>query len=394
MCCPLQLGPEGSAAAAPAAAGVPTAARDPDHHANTERGTLSTSLVAAGSVEYTVVLPPNHSKDRAEPYPLILYMHPGGATQEHLLDPQGTARTGRDVFAKRDVVWAAFGCGTGGMFMNKYDGTDKWEDFAIQEFLPFIEGRYGCGGHQSRRYMTGICMGGLGTLKISLKHPRLFAAVAAAQPAMFHAADAKDVLATDGMVALMGLSDGVGNIAMYGAEDIVHADPAFFRKYVSPIANCIDNAGEIRASGMKIYLDVGDEDAIHLQDAAELLHRAMWQHRIRHEYHLVHGADHVGASWARRGPVLMDFLFRAMDAAISPVGDVLTKEERAWVSWVAGGRQGEEPPKPSDEIMGAGTFSDKNAEVMKANLATVSEKVGGHTDGPEELMGHPWRAAV
>ena len=63
----------------------------------------------------------------------------------------------------------------------------------MEEFIPFVEQNYCCGGHRSRRYLTGICMGGIGALMYGCKHPNFFQAVAACQPAIFCAAEPQDL---------------------------------------------------------------------------------------------------------------------------------------------------------------------------------------------------------
>ena len=45
-------------------------------------------------------------------------------------------------------------------------------------------------------------------------------------------------------------------------------------------------ADRLRASGLGIYLDAGDEDASYLHEAAEFLHRLLWDQKIPHEYQL------------------------------------------------------------------------------------------------------------
>lgn len=70
---------------------------------------------------------------------------------------------------------------------------------------------------------------------------------------------------------------------------------------------------KIRESGLGIYMDAGDEDMFHLQEAAEFLHRILYDHQIPHEYHLVRGADHLGVSLRPRIEDGLSFLNRLMN---------------------------------------------------------------------------------
>lgn len=51
----------------------------------------------------------------------------------------------------------------------------------------------------------------------------------------------------------------------------------------------------------------------HLQEAAEYLHRIMYDHQIPHEYHLVRGADHLGSRLPPRIKDGVAFLARYMN---------------------------------------------------------------------------------
>jgi len=166
---------------------------------------------------------------------------------------------------------------------------------------------------------------------------------------------------------------------------------------MSPIAYAIDNADNIRKSGIELFLDVGDEDKSMLHNAAELLHRHLWYHRIQHEYHLVRGGNHEGSSWRRRGPEAIDFLFRSMEQALNPV-EILDKEEREYAAWMVSDKAQPEPPKPKDNFtnppVGAlnRVFSDKTVLYkFEYREAPKRNRYGYPTDGVEVLMGHPWR---
>lgn len=390
-------------------------ARDPNGLVHHVLGHLPTKLISSGSVEYSVVLPADHDKDRPEPYPLVVSFHPAGQSARYLFDPEGAARTGRDVVPPRDVVWASFSNGTFGGYQTFADGSEEWERFFMEEFLPFIEETYGCGGDRSRRYLTGICMGGIGVLKYAFKHPAHFAAAAAQQPAIPCAEEGAQVQPWD----LMGGRTSAGstaeqradNVRKFGAECAADSDPAFYREHTSPIAMAADHADEIRLSGLRIFIDAGDQDCFALHNAAELLHRTLWWLRIPHEYHLVGGADHMGSSWRRRGPAAMDFLFRAMTTELQPP-ELLTAEEREWVQWkkaekAAAGKEpiGPEPARPQQPLEGHCVFSDKNGCFNRmVNMQPLQGTGGAHelngeattfagssVDGPAELMGHQWR---
>ena len=50
-----------------------------------------------------------------------------------------------------------------------------------------------------------------------------------------------------------------------------------------------------------------------LHEGTEFLHRVLWDNGIAHEYHLVHGADHVGRTLRPRSIEALEFLARVLD---------------------------------------------------------------------------------
>ena len=84
-------------------------------------------------------------------------------------------------------------------------------------------------------------------------------------------------------------------------------DPSYWEAN-NPATIANDNAAKLRAAGLAIYLDVGDEDAFNLNEATEFLHRILTDRKIPHEYHLVRGADHVGLTVRPRSQEGLAFL--------------------------------------------------------------------------------------
>ena len=74
------------------------------------------------------------------------------------------------------------------------------------------------------------------------------------------------------------------------------------------------NADAVRASGIKIYIEVGSEDVFRFDRGTRFLHNALYKHEIRHEYRYVYGADHVGASLKWRFRDGLAFLNRVVNS--------------------------------------------------------------------------------
>jgi S-formylglutathione hydrolase len=80
----------------------------------------------------------------------------------------------------------------------------------------------------------------------------------------------------------------------------------------NPAAIVVASAAKLRDSGLQIYVEAGDEDVFWLYEGTEFLHRTLWDQKVKHEYHLVRGADHVGRTLVPRTKEALRFLARTL----------------------------------------------------------------------------------
>jgi S-formylglutathione hydrolase len=95
-----------------------------------------------------------------------------------------------------------------------------------------------------------------------------------------------------------------------------------------PTAIAHDRAAALRTAELAIYLECGDEDSFGLYRGAEYLHRLLFDQHIAHEYRLVRGADHLGASMPGRFLDAMRFLMKVLER---PAPDPQVAELREYV---------------------------------------------------------------
>ena len=69
-------------------------------------------------------------------------------------------------------------------YVNSADGSVRYSDFFLQEFMPAIEHKYRIRPGRSGRAISGISMGGYGALRFGFAHPELFSAVSAQSAAI------------------------------------------------------------------------------------------------------------------------------------------------------------------------------------------------------------------
>src|SRR5262249_55824816 len=135
--------------------------------------------------------------------------------------------------------------GAASFYINAKDGKNRYEDFLLQEFLPFIEKRYRAAPGRANRAISGVSMGGYGTLHLAFRHPQLFSAVSALCPELL-----------ENLPNYIGASSSTSpRSRVLGSVFGSPPDPAFFDQN-SPIVL----ARTANLSGLKIYFDCGDND--------------------------------------------------------------------------------------------------------------------------------------
>jgi len=261
--------------------------------------TLETTLLP-GPVEFNVLLPEGYDAVE-EPLPLLLFLHGGGGDRTFLTRMRSTL----------DGMWKAgtlppmvivTPSATRSLYMNYKDGSQKWEACLTGPFLEHVRAHYKVTRGRRGTLLFGISMGGLGALRFGFKYPDQFGGVAALEPGIDPALQWKDVLPQHRFYrsqVLMGTIFGTPFDAAYWEQN-------------NPASIAVANAEQIRASGLQIYLDVGNEDSFHLHEGTEFLHRILWDHKILHEYHLVRGADHLGHTLRGRSMEGLAFLARVV----------------------------------------------------------------------------------
>ena len=244
---------------------------------------LATKLVPSPA-RYSVLLPPGYDPSKG-PYPLVLLLHGGGGDNGFLAQMRPTI----------EAAWAAGDLPPAvivtpdvhrSLYMDYRDGSQKWETFIVSELIPDIRHRYRVSSDRRQTVVTGVSMGGLGSLRLGFDHPEVFGGLASLEAGVEPALSFDDVKMRNRFQR-----DDAFFKSIFGDP----VDRAFWKK-ANPANMAIDNRDKILAAGLQIYIDGDDLDMFHLDEGNEFLHRVLWDHNIPHEYRLVHGADHLGKS--------------------------------------------------------------------------------------------------
>lgn len=262
----------------------------------TIRSSVSSDLVP--DVEYALIAPDGFRE--MKDLPLVLNLHGGGGNRERLLDQAPMWQQLWESGAIPPAIVVMPSVTERGFYMNFHDGSERWEDFLTGPFLEYLRNTYPATGDAKRTFLTGASMGGMGSLRMAFRHPDLFGAVAALEP---------------GIEPILRFEDMEPKHRFWRSDALLQqaygnpVDTEFWANN-NPASMAVKSADRIRDSGLQIYLEAGDMDQFWLHEGAEFLHQVLWNQRIRHEYHLVRGGDHVGPSMGERMDEAVRFLFR------------------------------------------------------------------------------------
>lgn len=149
-----------------------------------------------GTERFSVFLPPSYTKTD-QSYPVVYFLH--GLFND---ETSWTVDNHGDIPARVDALMAA---GTipemvivhpdadRSFYMNFHDGSLRYEDLVVKELPAYVESHYRVKTSPRSRAIAGTSMGGYGALKIAMRHPELYAAVAAHSPIVFPVANPLDV---------------------------------------------------------------------------------------------------------------------------------------------------------------------------------------------------------
>lgn len=278
-----------------------------------------TNLVPS-PLKYTVLLPDDYERTPIR-LPVLFYLHGGnGNGHDFVSGTRGVFETMWKDGQLPGIVVVAPSVRRS-FYMDYRDGSQKWETLLTGPLLAHIRAQYRVLSERRGLFLLGISMGGMGGLRIAFKHPELFDGVAAMEPGIEPALAYRDIKFED---------------------RFWRSDELFGEIYGSPIDEAywaVNNPANIARNGLPalaksklgIYLEVGDEDSFGLDRGTEFLHRILRDGGVPHEYHLVHGADHLGRTLQPRLKEALEFIAGLINPPPpDPIVAGLRKQIAAW----------------------------------------------------------------
>ena len=237
------------------------------------------------AMKYSVYLPADYETSQRS-YPVVYLLH--GYSD----DETGWVQFGEaNAIADKGIADANFPpCiiimpdGKVTWYCNSYDGKERWEDNFVNEFIPYVEKQYRIRPKKEFRAIAGLSMGGFGALKLSMRHPDLFAACVALSSGTF---SDEEILAMPNEQYERYFGGIFGN-QLKSNERINEA-----WKANSPL-HLIQTVSKSDLKSVKYWIDCGDDDFLYKGNA--LLHIGLRDLDIPHEFRIRNGA-HEWSYW-------------------------------------------------------------------------------------------------
>jgi S-formylglutathione hydrolase FrmB len=242
------------------------------------------SKILKAPVHYCVYLPASYdagqTSNSAAHYPVIYFLHGLGDNERTLFNSGGWTLLD-DLRQQHKIGEFLIAAPEGGrtFYINSADGSARYSDFFLEEFIPLIESKYRIARGRNNRAISGISMGGYGALRFAFSHPEMFSAVSAQSAALI--TETPQELDT---AARTGAPLGKLLANVFGSPiDAPHW------KENDPFVLAMKNRAALRR--MAIYFNCGQDDNYGFEKGAAALHHQLENEGVKHEYHLYAG-DH------------------------------------------------------------------------------------------------------
>lgn len=254
------------------------------------------SEILGKEVEYSIYLPEGYEQS-SRSYPVLYLLH-GFSDDETGWVQFGEVQAITDRAVKEiavtPMIIAMPDAGVS-WYVNNHDGSLRYEDFFIEEFIPAIEERYRIRSEKQFRAVAGLSMGGHGSLIYAMKHPDLFSSAAPLSAGVSLDASITE-MPMDSWNHVYGTPFGEGR---EGEERLTE----HYRE--NSVLNLVKSLDPEKLSTVRYYIDCGDDDFL-IKGNMEL-HAAMLDREIPHEFRVRDGG-HTWTYWRTALPEVLKFV--------------------------------------------------------------------------------------
>lgn len=259
-----------------------------------ETRTVKSNILKADR-HYSIYLPPGY-EETDQSYPVLYLLHGSGddhtgwvqfGQTKHIADQAiAEGKCGPMIIVMPDANTERRG------YFNDIKGDFNYEDFFFQELIPHIEQTYRVRSERRYRAISGLSMGGGGTIFYALHRPEMFAA-------------ACPLSASTGSWNIEQVKQRMGNQPGVTEEKLQQ----YFQRH--SIEGMLSNASEDALKQMKSirwYISCGDDDFLYEGNA--MMHIAFKKKEVPHEYRVKDGA-HTWTYWRMELPLVLEFIAKS-----------------------------------------------------------------------------------
>lgn len=254
------------------------------------------SKILDKEVEYSIYLPEDYEHSNRS-YPVLYLLH-GFSDDEIAWTQYGEVQEIADkemesintvpmiiVMPDAGVSW----------YINNHDGTVRYEDFFIEELIPYVDYAYRTRASKQFRAIAGLSMGGHGALIMAMKHPELFSSAAPLSSGIFTEEE------------FMGMPQQTWDNAFgvpYG-PDLEGENRITDHFKENFILDLVQSRDPEALRSVRYYIDCGDKDFL-IKGNMEL-HSLMIDLEIPHEFRVREG-EHTWEYWRTALPEVLRFV--------------------------------------------------------------------------------------
>jgi enterochelin esterase-like enzyme len=239
---------------------------------------------------YAVYLPPDYETS-SRSYPVLYLLHGLGDDQTGWIQFGEVKKIADDSILNGNatpmiIIMPDANTGVIGYF-NIPSRNWMYEDFFFEELMPYVESKYRIKSNKRFRAISGLSMGGGGTITYALHRPDLFSAAAPLSAA----------------TGSLDIDKSIQRLNSFGFKynrDEVRS----LLKSNHPL-ELIDDIPLNKLNSVRWFIDCGDDD--YLYEDNSLLHIAFSDRGINHEYRVRDGA-HNWTYWRGSLPKVLEFV--------------------------------------------------------------------------------------
>lgn len=237
---------------------------------------------------YRIYLPPGYESG-SQRYPVLYLLHGNGTdvfaewTDANRIGVIADAEIAAGKIQPMIIVMPD---GEHSYFMNHFGDGERWQDYLLDEFMPFVDANFRTIPDRAHRTIGGHSMGGTAALMLAFEHPELFVAVGAHSPSLHWTSE--------------------GGPEYFGPND-------YYAQY-NPLELAKTAQG---LDTLRIWVDYGDEDP--WLPAGEILQPALESRGIDPLWHIFTG-NHYTSYWIDHGPEYLEYYSAAMAGSTITTG--------------------------------------------------------------------------